>query len=76
MPPRQNARRPRLAALVVAPGLEVKALREQLRDNMDAVFVPRPIYLVPKLPYNSTGKLARTDLLAMLSNCQNTEKVC
>ena len=52
----------RLGAVVVAPGLEVAALTEQLRRRIDAVFMPRPLLLVDALPRNATGKLPRQAL--------------
>jgi acyl-coenzyme A synthetase/AMP-(fatty) acid ligase len=47
----------RLGAVVVAPGLSAAALTEQLRRRIDAVFLPRPLLLVERLPRNATGKL-------------------
>jgi len=47
----------RLAAVVVAPTLNVAKLTEQLRQRIDAVFLPRPLILVDELPRNATGKL-------------------
>lgn len=47
----------RLAAVVVAPTLNVTQLTEQLRRRIDPVFLPRPLLLVNELPRNATGKL-------------------
>ena len=47
----------RLGAVVVAPGLTVAALTEQLRQLIDPVFLPRPLLIVDELPRNATGKL-------------------
>ncbi len=47
----------RLAAVVVAPGMSVAALTEQLRQLIDPVFLPRPLLIVQRLPRNATGKL-------------------
>jgi acyl-coenzyme A synthetase/AMP-(fatty) acid ligase len=52
----------RLGALVVAPTLSVAALTEQLRQRIDAVFLPRPLLLVEQLPRNATGKLPQQAL--------------
>jgi acyl-coenzyme A synthetase/AMP-(fatty) acid ligase len=52
----------RLGALVVAPHLSVAALTEQLRQRIDAVFLPRPLLLVEQLPRNATGKLPQQAL--------------
>jgi len=56
----------RLAALVVAPGLTPQAIREALRQRIDAAFLPRPLLLVDKLPRNTLGKLPRAELLQRL----------
>lgn len=56
----------RIAAVVVAPGLDEQALLAALRSRVDPVFLPRPLVRVEALPRNETGKLTREDLLAML----------
>jgi acyl-coenzyme A synthetase/AMP-(fatty) acid ligase len=57
----------RCAALVVAPGRTVRELLEGLRGQVDPVFLPRPLLLVPKLPRNEVGKLPRERLLEALA---------
>ncbi|MGO9931998.1 MAG: AMP-binding protein [Steroidobacteraceae bacterium] len=52
----------RLGAAVVAPGLSVAILTEQLRQRLDPVFMPRPLLLVDRLPRNATGKLPQQAL--------------
>jgi acyl-coenzyme A synthetase/AMP-(fatty) acid ligase len=52
----------RVAAAVVAPGLDAARLTEELRQRIDPVFLPRPLLLVERLPRNSTGKLPRDSL--------------
>jgi acyl-coenzyme A synthetase/AMP-(fatty) acid ligase len=52
----------RLAAVVVAPGLSIAGLTEQLRQLIDPVFLPRPLLLVEQLPRNATGKLPQSAL--------------
>ena len=52
----------RLGAVVVAPGLSVAALTEQLRLLIDPVFLPRPLLIVDELPRNATGKLPQQAL--------------
>jgi acyl-coenzyme A synthetase/AMP-(fatty) acid ligase len=52
----------RLGAVVVAPGLTVAALTEQLRQLIDSVFLPRPLLIVDELPRNATGKLPQQAL--------------
>lgn len=49
----------RVAAAVVAPGLDAARLTDALRQRIDPVFLPRPLLFVERLPRNSTGKLPR-----------------
>jgi acyl-coenzyme A synthetase/AMP-(fatty) acid ligase len=56
----------RLAAVVVAPGLNVVGITEQLRQLIDPVFLPRPLLLVEQLPRNATGKLPQQTLLGFV----------
>jgi acyl-coenzyme A synthetase/AMP-(fatty) acid ligase len=55
----------RLAACVVAPGIEASTLLAALRERIDPVFLPRPLLFVDALPRNSTGKLPRAVLQAL-----------
>jgi acyl-coenzyme A synthetase/AMP-(fatty) acid ligase len=55
----------RLTAFVVAPDLTARQLTVELRQRLDAIFLPRPLVLVDSLPRNSTGKLPRGDLQAL-----------
>ena len=55
----------RVAAAVVAPGLDAARLVEELRKRVDPVFLPRPLLLVERLPRNSTGKLPQGALHAL-----------
>ena len=52
----------RVAAFVVAPGLDAATLTEELRLRIDPVFLPRPLIFVDKLPRNGTGKLPQEAL--------------
>ena len=52
----------RLAAVVAAPTLSAAALNEQLRQRIDAAFLPRPLIMVDRLPRNATGKLPQQEL--------------
>ena len=56
----------RVAALVVAPGLEEAAILKALREGIDPVFLPRPLKRVAALPRSETGKLPRAELLQLL----------
>jgi len=58
----------RVAALVVAPGLDAAAVTEQLRRRIDPVFLPRPLLFVDALPRNDTGKLPHDALLSLANN--------
>jgi acyl-coenzyme A synthetase/AMP-(fatty) acid ligase len=53
-----DARRDRLAALVVAPNLQSSDILNALKDKVEPVFLPRPIIKVAELPRQETGKLA------------------
>ncbi len=57
----------RLGAVVVAPTLSVAALIEHLRRRIDAVFLPRPLIIVERLPRNATGKLPQQALQRLAS---------
>jgi acyl-coenzyme A synthetase/AMP-(fatty) acid ligase len=52
----------RVAACVVAPGLDAARILGALRDKIDPVFLPRPLLLVARLPRNATGKLPQEAL--------------
>ena len=53
----------RLTAFVVAPGKTETDIQRALRVQIDPVFLPRPLVLVPRLPRNETGKLPREALM-------------
>lgn len=59
----------RLVAFVVAPAKSADEILTELRTAVDPVFLPRPLYLVPSLPRNETGKLTRDALRALLRQC-------
>lgn len=56
-PDMDDTRRPRLAALVVAPGMSEKEILLELSKRIDQIFLPRQIVKVDHLPYSETGKL-------------------
>lgn len=61
----------RLAAIVVAPGLNKAALTQALRQRIDAAFLPRPLVFVAALPRNALGKLPRQALLGLIGDASN-----
>jgi acyl-coenzyme A synthetase/AMP-(fatty) acid ligase len=64
----------RLTAFVVAPALSRAALMSALRHRIDPAFLPRPLYFVPSLPRNATGKLPRSALVALAASCALAHK--
>jgi acyl-coenzyme A synthetase/AMP-(fatty) acid ligase len=63
VPPQGDERAvPRLAAFVVAPGLEAGDILAALRPHLDAAFLPRPLVLVDALPRDGNGKIASSAL--------------
>jgi acyl-coenzyme A synthetase/AMP-(fatty) acid ligase len=58
----------RLAAVVVAPGLERRQLLAAMAKWIDPVFLPRPLLFVDALPRNETGKLPQQALRALLDS--------
>jgi acyl-coenzyme A synthetase/AMP-(fatty) acid ligase len=56
----------RIAALAVAPGLHQADVLAALREQVDPVFLPRPLRLVEALPRNETGKLPHDALVRLL----------
>lgn len=55
----------RLAAIVVAPDLSENTLMQRLAEQLDPVFLPRPLCKVDVLPRNATGKLSQASLTAL-----------
>ncbi len=70
MPEEHDGAVTRLAALVVAPGLNESDIQSALRAVYDPVFLPRPLFMVDKLPRNETSKLPRSAVISMLSQLQ------
>lgn len=60
-----GAERP--AALVVAPSLAESEILQALAPQLDAVFLPRPLRKVEKLPRNELGKLPHARLMELLA---------
>ncbi len=55
----------RIAAIVVAPGMDEACVLQLLRGRCDPVFLPRRVRMVEHLPRNETGKIPRQRLLAL-----------
>ena len=58
----------RLAAVVVAPGLDAATVRAELAKRLDAAFVPRPIRMVDALPRAESSKLAAGALRRLVAH--------
>jgi acyl-coenzyme A synthetase/AMP-(fatty) acid ligase len=72
LPPEATGERvARLAALVVAPGLQSETILRALRERIDAAFLPRPLVLVDALPHNALGKLPREALLELIGRARS-----
>ncbi len=55
----------RLMAFVVAPTMSKGQILNELRQGIDPVFLPRPLYMVDALPRTASSKLPRDHLVAM-----------
>jgi acyl-coenzyme A synthetase/AMP-(fatty) acid ligase len=55
----------RLAAFVVSMASK-KDIMTKLKHSVDAVFLPRNLYYVTKLPRNETGKIIQTELAQLI----------
>lgn len=73
MPDEKEGQVTRLVAFVVAPNTPSKDILDALRDHIDPVFFPRPLYCVESLPRNPTGKLPRESLLKLLETLAKQE---
>ncbi len=69
MPDDADGEMKRPLAFVVAPGLRGENILNALRNSVDAVFLPRPLYFVEALPRNATGKLTREALMQLMERC-------
>ncbi len=67
MPDESDHQITRLVAIVVAPTKTAAQITAALRKRIDAAFLPRPIHFVDALPRNSTGKLPREAIAALVS---------
>jgi len=56
----------RLFAVIVAPELSQADVINALRQQIDPVFLPRPVFKVDTLPRNETGKLPHSEMMKLL----------
>lgn len=56
----------RLAAFVVAPGLQRADILAALRLHLDPVFLPRPIVMVDALPRDPNGKISAAAMRSLI----------
>jgi acyl-coenzyme A synthetase/AMP-(fatty) acid ligase len=73
MPDENPDEKARLAAFVVAPNLTLKEINSFFSQQVDHAFVPRPLILVEKIPYNETGKLPRKNLINLFKQYRNNK---
>lgn len=66
----QDGATTRLAALVVAHNMNEAELKAQLRQRIDAAFMPRPLLLLEQLPRNEVGKIPYQKLLKLIAKHQ------
>jgi acyl-coenzyme A synthetase/AMP-(fatty) acid ligase len=64
----------RLVAMVVAPKLKPADILDELKSQIEPVFLPRPIYMISALPRQDTGKLARKAVLELFEKTRRTRK--
>jgi acyl-coenzyme A synthetase/AMP-(fatty) acid ligase len=55
----------RVAAVVVSRGVSARQIASELAGSLDAVFVPRPLVLVDRIPRDAVGKVSRAQLLEL-----------
>jgi acyl-coenzyme A synthetase/AMP-(fatty) acid ligase len=74
LPPAEESAQIRLMALVVAPTLTKQQVLDALAYSVDAVFLPRPLFLVERLPRNATGKIPQAALQVLLQKLQSKSR--
>ena len=55
----------RVAAVVVSRGVSARQIADELTASLDAVFLPRPLVLVDRIPRDAVGKVSRAQLLKL-----------
>jgi acyl-coenzyme A synthetase/AMP-(fatty) acid ligase len=76
--PEPNIQNPvaRLVAFAVTQEKSASDILKELRQKMDPVFLPRPLYVVSQLPRNAAGKLPRIELLKLLKEQEKKSGNC
>jgi acyl-coenzyme A synthetase/AMP-(fatty) acid ligase len=65
----------RVAALVVSRGATGRQIVEVLAAGLDAVFLPRPLLLVDRIPRDALGKIPRARLLELARSAGRVQAV-
>jgi len=60
----------RVAALVVSRGVSARQIADALSASLDAVFLPRPLLLVERIPRDAVGKVSRAQLLDLIRRAE------
>jgi acyl-coenzyme A synthetase/AMP-(fatty) acid ligase len=71
VPPQNDTSHNRLIAFIVAKDLQEEDILQALKQYLDPVFLPRPIYFIESLPRTSSGKVTRKTLLEIFSKFKN-----
>jgi acyl-coenzyme A synthetase/AMP-(fatty) acid ligase len=64
----------RLAAVIVAPELSATDIRKFLAQELDPVFIPRPVVFVSAMPRGETGKLPLSAVQAVFTASRQAKK--
>lgn len=64
----------RLAAIVAGKNIDKNGVLAALRDNLDPVFLPRPILFTESLPRAETGKLQRQIVLDLFNKLREQQR--
>ncbi|MCG5529924.1 AMP-binding protein [Halorhodospira halochloris] len=61
----------RLTALIVTDGATAESIRKWLYQQVDPVFIPRPMIFVEHLPRNANGKIPQESIEELLNRTRN-----
>lgn len=76
IPKAKNEEIKRLAAFVVAPEMSADEILAKLRLHVDPAFLPRPLYLVDRLPRAESGKLPKESLMKLFDQKSRASADC